>query len=119
MRGWDYVKDEDLAFLSLEEIKEAFNYLYRGVWIRSDDNKGAGYTGHPCGWDFINLKEVLKDDENTLWSDDVSNGCYDDSEYEDMTLIQFLKTIRCFWLDGVPEDSYVQDDKYAYAWNGK
>jgi hypothetical protein len=119
MRGWDYVKDEDLAFLSLKEIKEALNYLYRGVWIRSDDNKGREYRGHPCGWDFINLKYVLKDEKETIGNDDISNGCYYDSGYEDMTLIDFLRTIKCFWLDGIPEDSYVQDNKYAYTWDGK
>ena len=119
MRRWDCVKDDDLAFLSLEEIKDALNHLYGGVWIRSDDKNGRGYAGHPCGWDFVNLKEVLEDDEYVLYNDDISNGCYDDSEYEDMTLKEFLKAVRCFWLDGMPEDSFVQDDKYAYAWDEK
>jgi hypothetical protein len=119
MRRWDCVKDEDLAFLSLEEIKGVLNHLYQGVWIRTDDKSGRGLTGHPCGWDFVNLAEVLEDDENTLWCDDISNGCYYDSEYEDMTLKEFLGTIRCFWVNGIPEESFVADNKYAYAWNGK
>lgn len=77
--GIDYTSNE-----VLEEVYEcAVNVFCKGIYVKSDK--------HPCGWDFITFEWVSEDFlEYKFELCDISDGCYDDHDFEGLTLKEIL-----------------------------
>lgn len=77
-QGVDYTKDEIIQ----EVYNCAMNVFGEGIAVPS--------LNHPCGWDWLDFKEV--DDILTyeFMNYDISNGVYDSPEQEGRTLKEIL-----------------------------
>lgn len=78
-KGVDYTSDE-----IIKEIYDcAMNVLGHGIAVPSNN--------HPCGWDWIDFEYIDGDIlEYKFNPNQISNGNYEDSEYDWLTLKEIL-----------------------------
>lgn len=79
-KGIDYTSDEIIK----EIYNGAMNVFCHGIAVPSDS--------HPCGWDWLDFECVDEDEvlEYEFSLSDISNGIYEEHDYEFLTLKEIL-----------------------------
>lgn len=79
-KGIDYTSDEIIKAI----YDCAMNVYCHGIAVPSNN--------HPCGWDWLDFEYIDEDNilEHEFSLSDISNGVYDEHDYESLTLKEIL-----------------------------